>query len=544
MTTGMTTCHKNDSSLAGTETNMIANRMSKLEDHVAASRRLKVIFVPTLVALLAGFLISFAVSPRYTSKSLVLVERSTAPATSGKSAGTASVRDRMATLQQQVLSRSRLQALVNRRSDLASGGKSVDDVIDQIQSAASVTEAPAPGSSEAGSSAAGSSATSPSNSATRGGDFVGFYISFTANTPHDAQQLCSEVTSMLLEENLRSDAQTALGASDFLSRQLNEAKSNLDQTDQKLVAFKTLYAGQLPGDVENNLKVLGGLNSQLDAVTWQLNRAQQDKSYAESVLAQQLAAWKSYRSSSASESTEQQLAAMKTQLVTLQARYTDDHPDVIKLKSDIAELEAKQKETSPPSDPKTGVADASGKAEPPEILQLRQEIDQNARFIAKATHEQKQLAEMISVYQSRLTVSPKVEEEYKQLTRDNETASKIYDSLLLKKSDSEIQTGMEYRKQAEQMQLLDAASLPASPSFPVRWKFAACGLGAGLTFGIAIAMWLELRHKAIRNEDTLARLERPMPAPIPIASPVPIEGQRGFRGRLKALLGQKRTAGG
>jgi len=294
--------------------------------------------------------------------------------------------------------------------------------------------------------------------------------------------------------------------------------------------------------VDNNLKILGGLNSQLDAVTWQLNRAQQDKSYDESVLAQQLAAWKSYRNSN-SESIEQQLAALKTQLVTLQDRYTEDHPDVIKLKSDIAELEAKQKQMSP-SDPKTGAADANGKAEPPEILQLRQEIAQNEGFIAKATREQKQLGQMISVYQSRLTLSPKVQEEYKQLTRDNETAYKIYDSLLLKKSDSEIQTGLEYRQQGEQMRLLDAASLPVSPGFPVRWKFAVYGLGAGLAFGIAIAIWLELRHRAMRIEGELpARLERPMLTPIPMASPVPIEGQSGFRGRLKALLGQKRTAG-
>ena len=528
---------KNHASPEEVETNMIASRLSKSDDRVATSRRLKVILVPALVALLAGFLISLAFSPRYTSKSLVLVERPASPPGSGKVVGTASVRDHMLTLQQQVLSRSQLQALVNRHSDLAIGGKSVDDVIDQIQSAVSVTEAPAAGSSTVGSSA------SSSNPATKNGDAAGFYVTFTANNPRDAQQVCSEITSMLLEENLKNSEQAALGTSDFFSRQLDAAKSNLDESDKKLAAFKNLYAGQLPSDVENNLKVLGGLNSQLDAVTWQLNRAQQDKSYAESVLAQQLASWKSFRSSLNSESIEQQLAALKTQLVTLQARYTDDHPDVIKLKSDIAELEAKQKQMSPPPD-QTGAADANGKAEPPEILQLRQEIDQNEVFITKATREQKQLGQMISVYQSRLTLSPKVEEDYKQLTRDNETAYKIYDSLLLKKSDSQIQAGLEYQQQGEQMRLLDAASLPGSPSFPVRWKFAAYGLGAGLAFGIGIAVWLELRRGATRNDGELpARSERPMLTPIPMAPPVPIEGQRGFRGRLKALLGQKRTAG-
>jgi polysaccharide chain length determinant protein (PEP-CTERM system associated) len=512
---------------------MMANRVSKSDDHVARSRRLKVILVPALVATVAGFLISFAFSPRYTSKSLVLVEKSTIPAGSSKPAVTAPARDRMITLQQQVLSRSRLQTLVNRRSDLASGGKSADDVIDEIQSAVSVTEAPPPGSSIA----------SSSDSATRSGDAASFYVSFSANNPRDAQQVCSEITSMLLEENLKNGEQAALGTTDFLSRQLDEAKSNLAEKDKQLAAFKSLYAGQLPSDVDNNLKILGELNSQLDAVTWQLNRAQQDKSYAESVLAQQLAAWKSFGASLNSETIGQQLAALKTQLVTLQARYTDDHPDVMKLKSDIAELEAKQKEMSASTDQKAA-ANVDGKTEPPEILQLRQQIDQNAAFMARATQDQKQLGQVIKAYQSRLTLSPKVEEEYKQLTRGEETAYKIYDSLVLKKSESETQAGLEYRQQGGQMRLLDAASLPVSPSFPVRWKFAACGLGPGLAFGIGTVIWLELRRRAIRGEgDVRSRSERPMLAPIPLAPPVPIEGQRGFRGRLKALLGQKRTAG-
>src|SRR5271168_1216696 len=149
---------------------MIANRVSKLDDRVAISRRMQAILAPALVAMLASFLISFAFSPRYTSRSLVLVERPTVPAGSGKPAAGASVRDRMVTLQQQVLSRSRLQTLVNRRSDLASGGKSVDDVIDEIQNAVSVAAAHTPGSFSASSSAAGSFPASPSNPEPKSGD--------------------------------------------------------------------------------------------------------------------------------------------------------------------------------------------------------------------------------------------------------------------------------------------------------------------------------------------------------------------------------------
>jgi len=509
---------------------MIANRVLDLDDYLAmARRRLKLILIPALVALVAGFLCSFGFSPKYTSRSQVLVERQTVPAGYVRPIVTASVRDRVITLQEQVLSRNQLQALVNRMG-LASKGKSVDDVIAEIQSNVSVAEADPLGSS----------------GPVRSGDAPGFSISFTADDPREAQQICGELTSMLLAENLKSREQVAVGTTGFLSRQLGEAKNNLDEQDRKFAAFKALYLGQLPSDVDSNLKILGGVNSQLDADTQMLNRVQQDKSYAESLLAQRLAAWKSSQIFLTSETIEQRLAALQTQLVALQTRYTEDHPELIKMKRDIAALEARQKEMSALSDQKAASDDVAVDAdikEPPEIRGLRQQIHQNEGVIARATREQKQLQEEINKYQSRLTLSPKVEEEYKQLTRDNETAHQIYNSLLLNKSQSEIQTDLERQQQGEQMRLIEPATLPVSPSFPVRWRFAAYGLGAGLTLGIAIAMWLEFRDKAIRNEvDVLAGLELPTLGSIPWVGPVAIEGQNGLRGRVKALLGQKRIA--
>ena len=81
-----------------------------------------------------------------------------------------------------------------------------------------------------------------------------------------------------------------------------------------------------------------GLNSQLDANTQTLNRATQDKAYTESLLAQQLAAWKASQSSTNPQTLQKQLSDLQAQLIDLQARYTDDHPDVIKTKADIAEV--------------------------------------------------------------------------------------------------------------------------------------------------------------------------------------------------------------
>jgi len=180
----------------------------------------------------------------------------------------------------------------------------------------------------------------------QGSSVPGFYVNFTTANPRDAQDICNDLTSAMLTEFQNSREQLANGATEFISRQLEEAKRNLDDQDAKLAEFKRQYSGQLPGDEDNNLKVLGTLNSQFDANTQTVNRAQQDKSYTESLLAQQLSAWKSSQGSNNPQNLETQLSSLQSQLLSLQARYTEDHPDVIKTKADIAEVKKKLAEVN------------------------------------------------------------------------------------------------------------------------------------------------------------------------------------------------------
>ena len=186
--------------------------------------------------------------------------------------------------------------------------------------------------------------------------------------------------------------------------------------------------GQLPGDADNNMRMLMSLNTQLDATTQTLGRAQQDKAYTESMLAQQTAAWKSSQSNTNPQTLEQQLTQLQGQLLQLQARYTDDHPDVIKTKADIAEIQKKLKQINAAAAANTAT-DSSEKAsasEPPEIRQLRLQIHQYQGVIEQATIDQKRLQSQIGVYQSRTAMSPGVEEQYKLLTRDNDNAQAFY----------------------------------------------------------------------------------------------------------------------
>jgi polysaccharide chain length determinant protein (PEP-CTERM system associated) len=484
---------------------MIENRELTVDDYLAMlRRRLKVILIPALLAPLAGFLVSFAFPPKYTSRSLVMVDEQKVPEGYVKPVVTEDLSQRIASMEQQVLSRNRLTPMIDRFG-LAKKGKSVDDVVDEIQQNISIQPV-LPDITAARRKRPGQES-----------DMPGFYVSYTSDNAREAQQVCSELTSMLLAENLKARTQVAQSTTEFLTRQLEEAKKNLNDQDSKMAAFKRQYMGQLPGDADNNLKILMGLNSQLDANTQALNRAQQDRSYTESLLAQQLAAWKSSQNATNPQTLEQQLAALQSQLITLEARYTGDHPDVVKTKNDIAELKRKLNEMNAAAAQTTDAStDKEGVAESPEIRQLRVQIHQYDAAITQANREQKRLQNQIGLFQGRVALSPAVEEQYKGLNRDYDTAQKFYDDLLAKKSQSEMQTDMELRQQGEQMRLLNPADLPDTPSFPNRIMFAGGGLGGGLVLGLGLALWLELRDKSIRTEqDVIAVLDLPMLVSVP-----------------------------
>jgi polysaccharide chain length determinant protein (PEP-CTERM system associated) len=506
---------------------MIENRDLTLDDYLAMlRRRMKMILIPALLAPLVGFLISYFFTAKYTSQSLVLVEGQKVPEGVVQPVVTADLAQRIATMQQQVLGRNRLQPIVEKRPNLFKGGKNLEDVIEDVRTSVQIE----PVVTDLGAIA------NTGGGKRRGqGSVPGFYVNFTTANPHDAQDICNDLTSAMLTEFQNTREQMAVSTTDFISRQLEEAKRNLDDQDSKMAEFKRQYSGQLPGDEDNNLKVLGTLNSQFDANTQTVNRAQQDKSYTESLLAQQLSAWKSSQGSNNPQSLETQLSTLQGQLLSLQARYTEDHPDVIKTKADIAEVKKRLAEVNEAA-AKGGDANAKASAtEPPEIRQLRLQVHQYEDVLGQATREQKRIGEQIQMYRSRVAISPNVDQQYKLLTRDYETAQKFYNDLLAKKSTSEMATDMERRQQGEQMHLLNAANLPESPSFPNRLLFAAGGLGTGLVIGMGLALWLELRDKAIRNEaDVVASLQMPVLVSLPwVTEDVQKNGSSKFWGREK-----------
>jgi len=253
--------------------------------------------------------------------------------------------------------------------------------------------------------------------------------------------------------------------------------------------------------------VLASLNTQLASVTEDLNRAHQEKIYADSMLNQQLAAWKASQGGTGDSQTQTlqlQLNKLQDYLVTLEARYTSDHPDVKKTKADIAQLQKEIEEQAAhkdkPGDKAAQAKPSEAGVEPISVQQLRAMIREQDERIRQKSAAQERIQHEIDSYQGRLQISPAVEQQFKDITRDYQTALQFYNGLLAKTDESQMSTDLERRQEGEQFQVLDSANLPQDPSFPIWWQFALGGLGAGLLIGLAIILVQEVRDKAIRDE--------------------------------------------
>ena len=481
---------------------MIGHRALTFDDYLAIfRRRWWVLVIPAALGATLVYLASQLIPNRYTSATMVLIAGQTVPENYVSPVVTADLHQRLAAMQEQILSRSRLQSVIERFGLYPKDVNRVpmEDLVARLRASIAVQPVQP----------------MPATTTTR---LPGFTVNVTAESAQLAQQICSQVTSMFMEENLQGRQQQAEDTTEFLSAQLDDAKAKLDGQDARLAEFKRRNIGTLPDNEQTNLTLLMGLNTHFEATTEALSRAQQDKLFSESLLNQQVATWQSSQAGHNPQTFEQQLEDLQKQLRMQQARYTNDHPDVVNTKNDIEKLKediAAANALTPNRVPGEGSNPA---AEPEQVQTLRAQIQQYAQVISGRTKQQEQLQAQIKEIQSRVQSSPMVEQEFKALTRDYQTALEFYNDLLKKRDQSALSTDLERSQQGEQFRVLDPPSLPQKPSFPDRLRFALGGLGGGLALGVGLIMFMEMRDTTMRTQrDAELLLQVPVLALIPTA---------------------------
>jgi polysaccharide chain length determinant protein (PEP-CTERM system associated) len=483
---------------------VLGDRKLDLDQYVAIlKRRLWWIAVPTILLPVLSYSGSFLIPKSYTSVTLVLIEPQRVANELLKPVADEELNERLATMREQILSRARLQPILERFGLFPSevGKTPMEDLLDKMRRMISITGVRA-------------------DFGSRNGGVPGFYISFTAQDPHLAQLVCGEITSIFMQENLLASKQSAQGTTDFLTSQLDDARRQLDDQDAKLAAFKERHLGQLPGQEQTNLSVVTTLNAQLDMANQAVYRAQQDETFAELLLAQQLASRSASRSGKDNESLEQRLRDLESRLIALEGTYTSEYPDVVRTQHDIAQVE-KQLADAASSPVNDGLANGKpSQPDPPEIQRIRLQIQQlDALKLAKAK-EQEELQKQLRTYRTRVQMSPIIEQQYKALTRDYETAQHSYDDLLAKRTQSVVAANLVREQQGAQFRVMDPPNLPEKPSNPNRPAFAFAGLAGGMALGFSLAFLCEMADKTIRtDQDVTFYLKLPVLAQMPVVVP-------------------------
>jgi polysaccharide chain length determinant protein (PEP-CTERM system associated) len=483
---------------------MATRRELTFDDYLAIfRRRCWLIIIPSMLGIPAGFIVSALLPPKYRSHTLILVEQPAISDSYVKPVVSEDLNHRLASMKAQILSRTRLQHLVEQINPYWNDAQRVpmEELVERLRKSITVT----PLSAMEG---------------TRTTELPGFSVDVTMGDARLAQQICTEITSLFMEQNLRARQQQAEDTTQFLAKQLEGAKVKLDDQDAKLAAFQTHHIGELPEDEKSNLTLLMGMSPQLEVATEALNQARQDKAFTESLLNQQLAALKSSKENKDPQTLEQQLRELQNQLQSLEGHYTEEHPDVVKLKNYVAELQRKHQDasvhayTQPNGQNEQRIRVAIN--ESPEIQQLRARLHQTDLAISQRANELEELQRQVKILQGRVQSSPMIQQQFKALTRDYQTALSFYNELLKKRHESQMATELERRQQGEQFRVLDAPSLPEKPSFPKPSLFGLGGLGAGLVLGSGIALIFELRNKLMwTTEDVEFYLGVPTLALIP-----------------------------
>src|SRR3984885_7978941 len=213
---------------------MLGHRALTLQDYgTILKRRWWIIALPAIVFPFIGYGLTYLVQPQYIAQTLVLVEQQKVPESYVKAVVTEDLNGRLATMKEQILSRSRLQPIIERFNLFANSKLSMDDRIDLTRKNIGI----APIQSEIA----------------RTNGLPGFYISFKASDARTAQLVCGEIQSLFVSENLSDRTASAVGATEFIKGQLADAKAKLDEQDEKMRQFQQKYVGKLPGAESSNI---------------------------------------------------------------------------------------------------------------------------------------------------------------------------------------------------------------------------------------------------------------------------------------------------
>ena len=285
------------------------------------------VFVVTTVIVV---LVTSRMPDVYVSETVIMVDPQKVPDTYVRSTVTGDVRNRLGTLSQQILSATRLQKIIDTLNLYPEDRKKLarEDVITRMRKDINISILSDFGASQ---------------------ELQAFRIAYSGQEPRLVAQVTNELASLFIEENLKAREQQATGTNEFLQNQLQETRKTLESQEARLRDFKLKHIGEMPEQQTASLQIYGQIQSQLQLESEALSRAEQQKGYIQSMLASQSNApvvdlddqepKPVNKAPDTQASKPTQAATARSRLAALQGRYSDEHPEIRRLKRQIQDEE-------------------------------------------------------------------------------------------------------------------------------------------------------------------------------------------------------------
>lgn len=466
-----------------------------------AKRRHLYFLIPLFFGWILVWAASWVLPPRYQSSTLILVEQPTMPKDYVTPNVTDNLQERLQSITQQILSRTRLLHIIDQFNLYGSQhtDRSADDKVERMRKDIDIELV-----------------------RDSRNQITAFKVYYTSRDPHLAQQVTSELTNLFINENLEVRQRQSEDTTKFLETQLESARNTLSDQEEKIRQFKAQHVGEMPAQLQANLQILTGLQSQLQNEEDSLNAARQQHVYLQTLLDQ----YKTLQSPAKTgdgttmglPAIDRELERLKSQLADLRSRYTDQHPDVRKMKEQIAQTEKMRQQLLASLKDKASTTDgnegnvASQSLDPTQsqmLLQVQSQYRSNQLEITNREHSISALKAKIDGYQAKLNQEPIREQQLADLTRGYEQSKANYDDLLKKKNESAMATSMELLQQGERFSILDPPSFPQKPEFPNRLKFCGIGLGVGIALGVLVVGAFEMMDDSVHTQKELRKLLPP-----------------------------------
>jgi uncharacterized protein involved in exopolysaccharide biosynthesis len=495
-------------------------------------RRRWTVFIATFFAVLVlSLTVVYLLPPIYVSTSTILIESQQIPEEYVRATVRSYVEERLQAITQQIISRPNLIRIINEFNLYADMRKkyATEVVIDRMRKDISLDTISSADIRGRGSSSAKT---------------VAFKLSYEGGNPGTVQKVSNVLASLYLEENLKSREEQAARTTAFLEKELSQIRAQINDYESRISQFKTDHAGELPENMDANRRAAEDLKRSLEQISMQLLSLKERRIYLEGQLAS-IDPVSPVMAEEGKSSPAERLLFLRMQLINMETGLSEKHPDVIRLKNEIAELESQLGESSPAVKKQRAYADlqrhlkavkekegelhpdvirltregealkkeietlsregkplrdASQKPTNPAYISLKAQIDAIDIESKGLLSQRGKIEEELALYRRRIENGPLIEKAYNDLTMDYGHIREQYNQIKSKQLEANVAREMEATQHGERFTIIEPASKPEAPSKPDRMKLALMSLFLSLAGAAGLVFLLENLDHSIKSE--------------------------------------------